>query len=247
MATTKITTPKICKAAAIPSKQRPRRASQRAAVISIDLSGDLRNLMIEQCRDGLSYITVYQGSRGALLAAGVPAAAFPVRCANLKFQVLTLHACCTGSEEILNARMRKISDDGFELEIDWGTVKPYNQASHPAISELARMLLKDVLRWTRTDYEDNGRTTRSIADLSYPIDTLAADARAVDYKPRPGAPRVQVTPEFNERLHAYASWLHHWIFEEGEVMPCAPRQKQSANQPGTLKLVVDNTLSAVQP
>jgi hypothetical protein len=229
---------------ALTTKQ-PRRASQRADVIRIDLSADLRDLMIEQCRDGLAYITVYQGSRGALLAAGVPAAAFPVRCASFKFQILSVNACCTGTEEILNARMRKISDDGFELEIDWGTVMPYMQGSHPAISELARMLLKDVLRWTRTDYEDNGKAIKGIADLAYPIDRLRDDERA-QYKPRPGAPRVQVTPEFNERLHAYASCLYRWVFEEGEVMP-RTETKAKRQPPGSLKLVVDNTaVSAVQ-
>lgn len=39
-------------------------------------------------------------------------------------------------------------EGGFELEIRWGYVRPYSQAAHPALTELARMMLKDIMRWT---------------------------------------------------------------------------------------------------
>jgi hypothetical protein len=223
------------KSAAVPSEptKRPRRASQRNAAISIDLSGPLRQLMIEQCKDGENHITVYRGTRAELVAAGVPEAAFSAP----NFEVETLNVCSTGSTAVLRGSICS-ADAGFELEIDWGTVKPYSQCSHPAIAELARMLLKEVSSWTRTDYERQ-IPYRATVDLVHPIDRLAADERAVDYKPRPGAPRVQLTPEFNEKLREYASCLYSWVLNDGEVVPCTAAAAQHRPR-GSLRLVVDN-------
>lgn len=207
------------------SAKRPLRASQRI-VLGIDLAEQsLRHLMIEQCKKGPDYVTAYRGSRAALAAAGIPAEAFPIEGAVAEFQVQTLNACCTGSQELLDGAMRSTAE-GFELEIDWKHVRPYMQCSHPAVGELARMLLKDVLAWA-----DN-------PDLAHPINMLVADSRSV-YKPRPGAPRLQVTHEFQQKLLSYASCLFEFVHTNCEVMPqkCA-----SANRPRPgLRIVANNT------
>jgi hypothetical protein len=212
-----------------------RRASQRT-VISIDLSGKLRELMTEQCKsDCGGYITVYRGSRAELVAAGVPEAAFATE-EGTPFQVQTLNVCCTGSRELLSGSICPMADGGFDLEIDWQHVRPYVQCSHPAIAELARMLLKDVLWWTHTDYGKGGMP--NVDDLAHPIDTLADDERATDYKPRPGALRLQVTAEFNKRLHSYASYLYEAVYTDGEVLTSTDT---AVKHPPHLRLAIDNT------
>jgi hypothetical protein len=217
---------------------RPRRASQRV-VICIDLAEEsLRALMIEQCKsDRGGYITAYCGSRTELVAAGIPEMAFPSDGAVAAFQVQTLNACCTGSHEILSGSMRSISPAGFELEIDWGFVRPYVQCSHPAVGELARMLLKDVDAWTRTAY-GNGKGP-DIPDLAHPIDMLAADERA-EYKPLPGAPRLQVTAEFHKKLSNYASYLYESVYTDCEVLPIPGKAVAPSPRPSFLRLAVDN-------
>lgn len=52
------------------------------------------------------------------------------------------------------------------------------------MNELARMMLKDVLAWTTTV------PWSSTPDLAQPMNALAADPRAEDYKPGPDAPRL---------------------------------------------------------
>ena len=116
-------------------------------------------------------------------AVGVPESAFPSHGAVAEFQVQTLNVCCTGSSELLAGSMRSTAA-GYELEIDWGSVRPYLQVAHPAVNELARMRLKDVLAWTTTV------PWSSTPDLAQPMNALAADPRAEDYKPGPDAPRL---------------------------------------------------------
>lgn len=217
-----------------------RRRASRRDVIGIDLAAEtLRGLMIEQFKYGPHYITVYRGSRAELVAAGISENAFPIDGTDVaEFQVQTLNACCTGSQELLGGSIRSIAD-GFEMEIDWKLVRPYVQCSHPALAELARMLLEDVCRWTRTDYGRDGMGA-GLADLAHPIDILADDERAVDYKPLPCAPRVQVTAEFNKKLGEYASHLYESVFTDGEVLPCAGASAAKHRRPSHLRLVVDN-------
>jgi hypothetical protein len=189
-----------------PTNQRPRRASQRAGGITIDLrESALRHLMIEQCKDGKKYLTVYRGSRAELVAAGVPEAAFALS----QFPLST-----TGyGQGTLRGSMRA-TDAGFEMEIDWGYVQP-RDCSHPAIAELARMLLKDMSYWTG----DESRRWNDPPDLAYPVEAVIEDERATDYKPLPGSTRVQLTPEFYTRLNSYGMYLFDWVHSEGEVMP----------------------------
>jgi hypothetical protein len=211
--------------------KRPRRASQRT-IIKINLSESLPGLMIEQCKsDSGGHITVYSGSRAQLVAAGVPEAVFPSgRARTAKFQFQTLNVCGTGSQEMLTGSMRSIAA-GFELEVDWNNVRPNWHCAHPAIAELARMLLIDVGDWAR----DGTKKWSDVPDLAYPIDRLIDDERA-DYKPAPGAARVQVSPEFHKKLCGYARWLHDLVYTYGEVMPCTDKAVKQSPRP-TLRLV----------
>lgn len=209
---------------------RPRRASQRRAIIEINLAErSLRDLMIEQCRNGDGYLTVYRGSRSELITAGVPEQCFPIDGAESRFDVKTLNVCCTGSREILSGVMRSL-EAGQELEIDWGTTKPYVQGGHPALNELARMLLKDIMAWT-TSYP-----WRDKPDLAHPIDIVASDPRADDYKPNPDAPRFELTPEFHAMLAAQASQLYELVHRHGEIL-LSTRDQAPTKQKTVLKLV----------
>lgn len=227
----------MAKAKSAPAK-RSRRASQRIVAISIDLhKRSLRDLMIEQCRNGDGYITVYHGSRAELVAAGVPEAAFPTEDTVAEFPVQTLNACGTGSRELLSGSMRSTAS-GFELEIDWKSVMPYS-CSHPAVAELARMLLKDVHDWI--DWRSD------TPDLAHPIDMLAADPRAVDYKPSPGSPRVQVTAEFHKKLSSYAGYLFDLVHANCEVLPSTDTAVKQPPRPSFLRLAVDNEHGGCTP
>lgn len=200
--------------------KRSRRASQRGAILGIDLAREeLRNLMIEQRKTGsgpvrMNFLTVYSGSRAELIAAGIPAAAFPIESEVKEFQVQTVNCCSTGSREQLSGVMRSIAT-GFELKIDWQDVMPYSQCAHPAICELARRMQEDVWRLT----QNSDRTWSTDPDLENPITMLVADERAVDYKSQPGAPKLQVTPEFHKELSDHARHMYLFVHLYGEVMP----------------------------
>jgi len=241
MATPKTTTPKNRKHSTC-APSRPRRASQRiTSTISIDLhERSLRDLMIEQCKDGDDFITVYRGSHAQLLKAGVPQAAFPAGADTVaQFKFHSAGACSTGSQEIMSASMRS-TDAGFELEVEWGTIMPYSCA-HPAISELARMLLIDLHYWT-----DDINTIGGPPNLAYPIEAVIDSERATDYKPRPGTPRVQLTPEFHKSLKAEVRHLFDFVHAYGEVVPVVA-EKDVRHVPGSkLRLVADNG-AAVKP
>ena len=109
--------------------------------------------------------------------------------------------------------------------MDWGYVRPYVQCGHPAVCELARMLLKDVMDWTTT------APWTDTPDLAQPLDMLAADPRATDYKPAPGAPRMQVTLEFHKELSSYASRIHDMVHTNCEVLPCKTPAASSTTRP----------------
>jgi hypothetical protein len=212
------------KSAAVASK--PRRASQRAATISIDIyERALRELMIEQCRDGESFITVYRGSRAEFMAAGVPEAAFALS----EFPISGKY------ERELRGSMRA-TDIGFELEVYWGCKQP-RDASHPVIAELARMLLIDASYWT-DDFDLLGDRV----DHALPIKRLIEDKRAEDYKPRAGAQRFQLTPEFHKALKDYARSLFCFVHAHGEVVPCIDKAPVAA--PPRLRLVADNAVKS---
>lgn len=192
--------------------KRSRRASQRLPV-RIDLaSNPLKALMVEQCRGDVgSFMTVYRGSAGELLAAGVPEGVLAPDGAERAFRIETINVCCTGSHETLDGITRGVAG-GFELEVDWGHVTPYLQGSHMVVHELARMVLKDVLWWADTG--PYGAPQRSLAQS---VERLAADDRS-EYKPAADAPRFQLSPAFLNALGNKASELHHWVHSNCEVM-----------------------------
>lgn len=208
------------------------RASQRFT-LSIDLADTaLKRMMVEQCRVKWNYVTVYRGARADLVAAGVPESAFPEgRFKSKEFQVQTVNVCCTGACELLSGTARVLSQ-GYELEVNWGRVLPYVQGNHPAIDELARMLLKDLMAWGGKEWETDEY-------LEYPIDRVAADRRAVDYKPGPGAPRLRVTPEFHKRLSGLASEVFQMVHTYGEVCPSESIAGNAKSSRPALKLVVE--------
>jgi len=208
---------------------KPVRASQRP-VVSINLAEQaLKQMMVEQCRVNGNYLTVYHGARADLVAAGVPDAAFPDGSKRRDFQVQTVNVCCTGSRELLDGAIRPLAT-GYELEVNWGYVRPYVQGNHPAVAELARMLLRDIMEWAGWD-----------EDLQRPIDMVAADPRAVDYKPGPGAPRLRVTPEFHRKLQALANQAYEMVqthcevcaSETAQVVPSRPAARASLTVVGS--------------
>lgn len=206
----------------------PRRASQRRALptpISINLANDLlKNLMVEQCKDGGNYLTVYRATRAELVAAGVPEAAFPKEGTVAKFPLQTLNACCTGSHERLLGSMQSTAV-GFELEVNWGTVMPYLQGSHQAVHEIARTVMLDILAWIDDD--------RKTPNLAYPLEMLAADPRS-SYKPPPSAPRLEISAEFHKKLSDYAHDLYHFVFRNCELIQSTDA---AAKQPTRLRLI----------
>lgn len=193
------------------SAKRPRRASQRMPV-RIDLaSTKLKAIMVEQCRGDVGgFVTVYRGSVGELLAAGVPESVLAPD-GQRAFRIETINVCCTGSHETLDGITRGVPG-GFELEVDWGHVTPYLQGSHMVVSELARMVLKDVLWWA-----DSGPYGAPQPSLTQSVERLAADDRS-EYKPAADAPRFQLSPAFLNALGNKASELHHWVHSNCEVM-----------------------------
>lgn len=191
-------------------RRRAVRASERPQPMLIDAAHPLlRRLMIEQCHRDAGYVTVYRAARRELLEAGVPEGAFPVAGErSAEFEIQTKNVCCTGSSEVVGGTMME-SDGGFELEIRWGHIRPYVQASHPALNELARMMLKDILRWT-DDWETNS--------LEQPFERLASDPRACDFKPDPGARKFKVTPEFHKVLRDAAERIFDLVHARGEIL-----------------------------
>ncbi len=216
----------------VKQKTGPVRASRRITV-SINLADTvLKRMMVEQCRAGGDYVTVYRGTRADLIAAGVPDSAFPEGQAKSKFfQVQTTNVCCTGSRELISGTMLALPP-GYELEVNWGYVRPYLQGNHPAIGELARMLLKDLMAW-------GGREWETDEVLEHAIDRLAADPRAVDYKPGPDAPRLRVTPEFHKRLSDLAGEVFQMVHTYGEVCPSESSSDKAKPSKPALQLVME--------
>jgi hypothetical protein len=127
-------------------------------------------------------------------------------------------------------------DDGCELEIDWGPIMPYVQCAHPAIHELARLVMLDVADWFPVAWACRSGDP-DIPNLEYPLDRLATDLRS-SYKHQPGSPRLRVSAEFHEQLRQKASDLYDFIHRYAEILPS---KKTTDQQPGGLRLVVDNT------
>jgi len=198
------------------SRNQRLRASERSINIKIDLAASgLKDLMTEQYRCEGRHLTVYRGSRDELTASGIPESVFPEGKKTVKrSKFTTINACCTGRQELLAAEIRLLGEQDWELEVDWGGVRPYMQGSHHAVHELARMLLIDMLEWSG----DTG-------DLCHPMRKVAAHPRA-DYMP---GKRVLVSTEFQAMLRAKASELFEFVYSHCEVyeVPDDDRPTQS--------------------
>lgn len=184
------------------------RVLERPPVAFIDAAHSaLKGLMTEQRRTGGGYATVYQGTRREFLEAGVPENAFA-----LVIEIQLTNVCCTGDREVVSGSMREV-DGIFELEIQWGHMRPYIQGAHPAITELARMMLIDLMRWTENYVAP---------DMEQPFAVLAADRRATDFKPCDDARKFKVTPQFHKVLREAAGNIYQLVHTHGEIMLAEP-------------------------
>jgi hypothetical protein len=227
----KSTAPKAAPGAVSPAPSR-RRASQRARGIELELGypGKLRPLMIEHSRtEADGYLTVYAGVRGEFLSAGVPPEFLPAA-GSVQFEIRRK----IDSSNLLRATMSVIGTDRLELEIDWADEMP-GDYGHPAICELARMISIDLGLYYR-DY----RSSSSAPDLEYPIRELLADERAVDFRPRKGAPALQISADFYVRLQNIASHARWQVHRYGEVFPVQTVAEKTDPKGSPMRLVVDN-------
>jgi hypothetical protein len=214
-----------------------RRASQRERERGIDLKleygGNLRPMMIEHSRtEEGQYITVYAGSHGEFLAAGIPSHLLPSD-GSVEFKIRHWRDC------LLRATMSNTGVDRWELEIDWGDKMPYD-AGHPAICELARMISIDLHFYFR----ECRNVSSGTPDLEHPIRTLLADERAVDFRPRKGAPNLQISADFYAHLQNTAEWARMQVLKYGEVFPAPLQAKQAEPKKSPLRLAVDNAKEA---
>lgn len=194
-----------------PAPRLPARASQRRAALPIDLAEwPLRMLMVEQCRSGTGWATYYRGTRAELQAAGVPAEAFPNSGRPLRFDIQTINVCSSGRREKLSGTMTAV-ETGFEMAVHWACM-PYLQAAHPALAELARLLLIDASAWVGLP-----RNWGEPDSDEAPVARLAADPRT-DYKPAE-LPRLRYSPEFKCMLRDAVSAIHQLVHRHGEIMP----------------------------
>lgn len=130
--------------------------------------------------------------------------------------------------------------DRWELEIDWGNEMP-GDSGHPAICELARMISID-LHFYHSDHRNSSLDAPD--DLEYPIRALLADERATDFRPRKGAPALQISADFHARLRDIASEARMQVLRYGEVFPAPLQAKQAEPKKSPLRLVADNTKEA---
>src|SRR6185437_358489 len=229
-------------AKAPPSRATVRRKPQS---ICINLTNDaLRALLIEQSRDGDDYITVYRGSRTEFNAAGVPEAAFSPAGKGRKFQIKPTWP----RDTILEGATNPI-DEGFELEVGWGRIAPSPcGCGHPAITELARIMMIEVSDWAGSRPWPAGlkRPPNAPPDTSslwHMFEKLAQDEWAEGYKPGADSPRLRISAEFREKIWAYAHGLYQDIQRECEVFADtrAPREGRYGPERPALRLAVDNT------
>jgi hypothetical protein len=223
----------MAKAKSVPAKP-ARRASQRERERGIDLKlgygGNLRPMMTEHSRTSEGcYITVYAGSRGEFLAAGIPSHLVPGD-GSVEFEIRHWR------DGLLRATLSNTGVDQWELEIDWGDVMPYD-AGHPAICELARMIRIDLGYWFR----NHGGEARD--NLEQPIQELIADDRATDFKRhhKRGHPRLQISSDFNKRLSEIVEQVYMQVHRYGEVFPAPVQAKQAEPKKSPLRLVADNS------
>jgi hypothetical protein len=149
-----------------------RKSAARRPEIKIDQSAipdrdHLRHLMIIQRSVDGGCETVYRGSKADFVRAGIPAV------------VLDQPTLRTSYAFRLNRRDAELrrDRDRLELTLQWGSKEPwYHSEAHPALSEVARMVLIDAGAWLHDHAFSNEPTYAQVQ-----TDRLLDDGRASDY------------------------------------------------------------------
>jgi hypothetical protein len=172
------------------------RASERLP-LPIDCSkNELRNLMTEQCRIRGGFATYYAGSREDFIAAGLPERSLPApKSRRTKLRIALGWHCCQAEADAW------LTPNGatLELEIHWDPSGP-GGCGHPALVEMARMMIIDLAYWTGPQYPS----------LEVPVDRLLNSKGEVDYT-MPAHKRLQYTAAFRDRLRQLHDTLFHTI------------------------------------
>ena len=188
--------------AVLTSRSLPRASERQHPGIKLDAKAPaLRDLMTEQSRvrrGDIGWATFYSGSAADLVKAGLPPAVLPTDGKRHKLRI--------------NARDAFIQKNGgrFELTLTWDGRGPwYYSATHPALSELARMILISVCYWQNTCELD--RTDE------VPTKKLLSCERAVDYR-LPGSRRFRFGPGTQDRISSLAQQIYHEL-HNSEIFP----------------------------
>lgn len=116
------------------------KTTSRLPEIRIDVKGSIRSLIVAQRCVKCGYVTTYRGSRKEFEKAGVSAALLDQPTLRTPFSFL----CGDQSAALSRA------GDAYELEIHWDNNGPwYHSAEHPALGEVARMILVNAGYWLR--------------------------------------------------------------------------------------------------
>lgn len=161
--------------------------------------------MTEQSRVGrgdVGWATFYLGTGPELVAAGIPAYVLPRDNKRHKLRI--------------NARETIIQKKGdrFELMLTWDYNGPwYYSATHPALSELARMILIAVSYWTETGERDK----HYLPTDEVPTKKLLEYQSAVDYR-LPAHKRFRFGLGVQGRINALVDQIRSELFH-AEIMP----------------------------
>ena len=192
----------------------PKRASEREGFKLDVRAKELRDLMTEQSRQPWGWSTFYSGTSTELARAGIPE-----------------HLFTRGKKRVM---FRANSQDGYiqvkgqqyELELQWDNNGPwYASAVHPALGELARMVLLDIGWWMDGRIEGLGESDE------IPVQKLIDCTAAVDYR-LPPTKRFKFGPGCRDRIRTLTMRLHHYI-QNAEILAIeAPAVQTSAPSDG---------------
>lgn len=185
---------------------KPLRASEWEG-LQLDVGTEaLRDLMTEQSRRAWGWSCFYVGTRAELTHAGIPVDLFPVRNKRTAIRV-------NGQ----SAYLQQHPGNTFELELQFTQGLPRQSgATHPALAELARMVLCEVSWWLDSGERVDGyRETDEIA-----VRKLIECKAAVDYR-LPSTKRFKFAPGEKERILDLAQAIYLAI-QTAEVVPIEP-------------------------
>jgi hypothetical protein len=181
---------------------KPSRASEKAGIRLDVKAAALRDLMTEQSRQLWGWSTFYSGTRAELVRAGIPDHLFTRGKRRLMFRANDQDAYI------------QFKRGGYELELQWDPNGPwYKSAAHPALSELARMVLCGISWWMEGDESADGWKRNDEVAVQKLIDCEAA----VDYR-LPPSKRFKFAPGYKDQISNLSMKLHHLI-QNAEIMP----------------------------